>query len=93
MLLCRALLKQPKLLLIDDFRHHLENNERIAIAAYLTDKSRPYSLIIRTSDEALMQQCDKVVVMHEGKIAAIGPYSRVKDTLVYKAYNSNKNSK
>ncbi len=93
MLLCRALLKQPKLLLIDDFRHHLENNERIDIAAYLTDKSRPYSLIIRTSDEALMQQCDKVIVMHEGKIAAIGPYSKVKDTLVYKAYNSNKNSK
>jgi ABC-type polysaccharide/polyol phosphate transport system ATPase subunit len=48
---------------------------------YLTDSSRPYSLIIRTSDdEALMQQCDKVILMHEGKIAAIGPYSKVKDT-------------
>lgn len=92
-LLCRALLKQPKLLLIDDFRHHLENNERIEIAEYLTDSRRPYSLIIRTSDEALMQQCDKIIVMHEGKIAGIGPYSKVKELLVYKAYNSKKNSK
>ena len=90
-LLCRALLKQPKLLLIDDFRHHLEINERLAIAAYLTHKSRPYSLIIRTSDEALMEQCDKVLVMHEGKIAAFGPFNKIRETAVYKAYNSHKN--
>lgn len=91
-LLCRALLKQPKLLLIDDFRHHLEYNEQMEIAQYLTDSRRHYSLIIRTSDAKLMQQCNKVVLMHEGKIAAIGPYDKVKETSVYKAYTSNKNS-
>jgi ATP-binding cassette subfamily B protein len=91
-LLCRALLKQPKLLLIDDFRHHLEYNEQMEIAQYLTDSNRKYSLIIRTSDEKLMQQCNKVILMHGGKIVAIGPYNKVKETSVYKAYTSNKNS-
>jgi ABC-type multidrug transport system ATPase subunit len=30
-----------------------------------------------------MQQCDKVIVMHEGKIAAIGPYSKSKGHLLF----------
>lgn len=90
-LLCRALLKQPKLLLIDDFRYNLEYNEQTAIAEYLTRKDKKYSLIIRTSDEKLMQLCDKVILMHKGKIAAIGSFANVKETTVYKAYTNNKN--
>jgi ABC-type bacteriocin/lantibiotic exporter with double-glycine peptidase domain len=82
-LLCRALLKEPKLLLIDDFRHNLEQRERQNLATYITSSDKKYTLLIRTTDEELMKLCDRVLLVHEGAIVANGRFEEVSKTAIY----------
>jgi ATP-binding cassette subfamily B protein len=83
-LLCRALLKSPLLLLLDDFRHILTKRESTIITNYLLDRKHPYTLIFRTSDEEVMKQCDRVLFMHEGRIIDSGSFDDISGTKEYK---------
>ncbi len=74
-LLARAILKKPKLVLIDDFTYMLTKRDKTLILNYLFNTQKDYSVVIKTSDEEVMKKCDKVLFMHEGKIIAEGPFS------------------
>lgn len=84
-LLTRALLKKPYLLLLDDFRHILIQSDSAKITDYLLDKTQPFSLIIRTSDEEIMKRCDRVLFMHEGKIVADGTFEKISSMGIYQS--------
>jgi ATP-binding cassette, subfamily B, bacterial len=84
-LLCRALLKKPYLLLLDDFRHILIQKDSTIITDYLLNDSQPFSLIIRTSDEEIMKRCDRVFFMHEGKLVADGTFEKISSMGIYQS--------
>lgn len=82
-LLSRALLKHPKLVLLDDFTYLLTKRDKNSIINFIFEKN-DFSLIIKTSDEEIMKICDRVIVLNEGKIIADGPFSQIEKTDEYK---------
>ena len=83
-LLVRAILKKPKLILLDDFTYLLTKRDKNLISDYLLTSNKEYSLLIKTSDEEIMKKCDRVIFMHEGKIIADGPFQEISQTNEYK---------
>jgi ATP-binding cassette subfamily B protein len=83
-LLVRAILKKPKLILLDDFTYLLTKRDKNLISDYLLTSNKEYSLLIKTSDEEIMKKCDRVIFMHEGKIIADGPFQEISHTNEYK---------
>jgi energy-coupling factor transporter ATP-binding protein EcfA2 len=70
-------LGDPRLVLIEDCWHNLEQKEQENIIDFLTDKDNQFTLIAVTNDLQFAQRCDRVVVMDEGRIIAEGTYAEV----------------
>ncbi len=83
-LLARAILKKPKLLLLDDFTYLLTRRDKNRIIDFLFSKDSSYSVVIKTSDEEIMKRCDRVLFMHEGRILADGTFQEISSTREYK---------
>ncbi|MFN8236853.1 MAG: ABC transporter ATP-binding protein [Chitinophagales bacterium] len=83
-LLLRALLKKPKLVLLDDFNYLLTMRDKNLITNFLFNNQQEYSIIIKTSDEDIMKKCDRILFMHEGRIIADGNFDTIAATHEYK---------
>lgn len=83
-LLARAILKKPKLLLLDDFTYLLTKRDNNTIIDFLFNSNQQYSIFIKTSDEEIMKRCDRILLMHEGKIVADGPFQEITSSNEYK---------
>jgi ABC-type bacteriocin/lantibiotic exporter with double-glycine peptidase domain len=66
LILARAIVGKPKLVLVKDAFTTLKETERERIFSFLTDKSHAWTLLISTSDETLMRFVDRAVVLDEG---------------------------
>ena len=62
LLLARAIVGNPKLLLVKDAFNTLKEDERQDLFKFLTDKSNPWTLVISTSDEDLKKYVDRTVI-------------------------------
>lgn len=71
--LARALAVQPELLLADDVSSALDAVTEVALWAGL--RARGITVLGASSKRAALAQADRVVVLVDGKIAAIGPWS------------------
>ena len=83
-LLARAILKKPKLLLLDDFTYLLTKRDKNTIIDFLFNSNQQYSIFIKTSDEEIMKRCDRILLMHEGKIVADGHFQEITSSNEYK---------
>ena len=83
-LLARAILKKPKLLLLDDFTYLLTKRDKNTIIDFLFNSNQQYSIFIKTSDEEIMKRCDRILLMHEGKIVADGLFQEITSSNEYK---------
>ena len=66
--LARAIVAQPKLVVIDDSILTLEKSEKLQILGYLMDKSHGWSLICISNDPHIAALCDRQIYLEEGKI-------------------------
>jgi len=66
--LARAIVKQPKLLILEDPLDHFNKEEAGKIISFLTNASQPWSLIVVSSNEGWKQKCNKFIVLKNGKI-------------------------
>jgi len=83
-LLTRALLAQPKLMLMEDCWSGLEIYEQEHLIDYLTDNARTYTLITVTNDEAFARKCDKIMLLEEGRIIHFDSFAKVSQTVEYR---------
>ncbi|MCW5906277.1 MAG: ABC transporter ATP-binding protein [Chitinophagales bacterium] len=83
-LLTRALLIKPKLLLLEDCWSSLEKIEQETIVHSLTGKHALFTLIAVTNDENFARKCDKIMLLNEGKMVAFGNFEAVSTTPEYK---------
>lgn len=83
-LLTRALLNQPKLMLMEDCWSSLEIYEQEHLINYLTDNARPFTLITVTNDEAFARKCDKIMLLEDGRIINFGTFAEVSETVEYR---------
>ncbi|MFL5338346.1 MAG: ATP-binding cassette domain-containing protein, partial [Geminicoccaceae bacterium] len=67
--LARALLAEPRLLILDEPTTHLDANAITDLAAILDELPRRPTVVTITHDEALTRQADRVVHLQDGRIA------------------------
>lgn len=77
LLLCRTLLHQPQLLLLDEPTSRLDPKNTVAIHELLSKLKQAGKTIILTTHDMLEaeQICDRVIFLHQGRVIEIGsPY-------------------
>ena len=67
-LLARAILKQPQLLLLEDPLDDLSQEETKRIIDYLTASSQPWSIIVVSSNPYWLEKCHQTVTLANGEI-------------------------
>jgi ABC-type bacteriocin/lantibiotic exporter with double-glycine peptidase domain len=65
-LLARAIVHEPKLLLLKDPLDHFKASEARRLRALLTDKSHPWTLVVVSQDEEWGEFCDTTLTMEKG---------------------------
>ncbi|MCM2972053.1 type I secretion system permease/ATPase [Larsenimonas suaedae] len=86
-LLARALLPQPPLLLLDEPTAHMDNRSEFRLRRMLSSLPRSQTMILITHKSAMLDIAERVIVLDGGRVIADGP----KDT-VLASLNSGKAS-
>ena len=68
LILARAILKRPKLIILEDALDRFNPNETNAIISYLTDCDRPWALIVVSGNENWKNKCTQIIHLEKGKI-------------------------
>jgi ABC-type multidrug transport system fused ATPase/permease subunit len=76
--LARALAAEPELLLADDVSSALDARTEVELWEAL--RRRGTTVIGSTSKRAALRRADRVVVLADGEVAAVGPWSRLSPT-------------
>ena len=66
--LARAVVVRPKLLILEDPLEHFENDEANAIIDFLTDSKNPWALIVVSINDNWAKQCTQVITLKKGQI-------------------------
>ncbi len=66
--LARAIIKQPKMLILEDPLDQFYKEEALEIISFLTDKSQPWSLIVVSNNQSWKQKCNKHIMLENGNV-------------------------
>jgi ABC-type bacteriocin/lantibiotic exporter with double-glycine peptidase domain len=68
LVLARAILKQPKVLILEDALDRFNEEESNAIISYLTNIERPWALVVVSSSDAWLNNCSEVITLEKGRV-------------------------
>jgi ABC-type bacteriocin/lantibiotic exporter with double-glycine peptidase domain len=71
LILARAIIKQPKIMILEDPLDQFNLAETIEIISYLTAPERPWSLIVTSSKKSWKTKCTQIITLEKGKIKSI----------------------
>jgi ABC-type bacteriocin/lantibiotic exporter with double-glycine peptidase domain len=71
MILARAIIKQPKIMILEDPLDQFNLEETRKIIHYLTDAKRPWALIVVSSKKSWRAQCNQTITLEKGEIKSI----------------------
>lgn len=71
LILARAIIKQPKIMILEDPLDQFNLEETLEIINYLTDSKRPWSLIVTSSKKSWKSKCTHIITLEKGKIKSI----------------------
>lgn len=83
LLVARAVIDEPNLLVMEDPLGNLNYRDRLRIGQMLTDKSHAWTFVALTDDPLLASLCDRVVVLREGQLIFDGDFKAVQKTEHY----------
>ncbi|MEN8702932.1 MAG: ATP-binding cassette domain-containing protein [Polaribacter sp.] len=70
-ILARAIIKLPKVLILEDPLDQFNLDETKKIISYLTDVKRPWSLIVVSSKKSWRIQCNQIITLEKGETKSI----------------------
>ena len=70
-ILARAIIKEPKVLILEDPLDQFNQDESNKIVDYLTDNERPWALVVVSNKECWIKKCSQIVTLEEGEIKSI----------------------
>ena len=70
LMLARAIVSKPQVLLVDSILETLSPDERWAVWCSLSDKKHPWTLLISTYDQRIIDQCSRVIRLNVAKAHA-----------------------
>ena len=68
LVLARALVKEPKLLILEDPLHNFDKKEASRIIKYLTNPENSWSVVVVSTNDYWKQHCNKLITLKNGKI-------------------------
>ncbi len=74
-LLARSLVLHPKLILIDEFFHNVQSVEKAKLFEVLF--SGEFAVVVTSNAPDVMQRCDKIIVLRDGKMIDSGSYNEL----------------
>ncbi|CAH02558.1 ATP-binding cassette a-factor transporter STE6 [Kluyveromyces lactis] len=75
--IARTLLRQPKIIILDECTSALDAANSFAIAELIRTVLKNVTVIVITHSEQLMQICDRVLVLKKGKVKEEGSYAEL----------------
>lgn len=69
--IARALAQRPQILLLDEPTNHLDIHHQLTILGLI--RALPITTVIALHDLNQALECDRLAVMHQGRLAALGP--------------------
>ena len=70
-ILARAIIKQPRIMILEDPLDQFNLEETTKIIHYLTDAKRPWALIVVSSKKSWKTQCNQTITLEKGEIKSI----------------------
>lgn len=70
-ILARAILKQPKVIILEDALDRFNTEETNAIIDYLTHKDRPWAVIVVSGSDSWRTNCTQIIQLDKGEIKNI----------------------
>ena len=88
--IARALLKKPKIMILDDSTSAVDTATDAKIREGLKKLNREMTVIVIAQRISSIENCDKIIVLDEGKIDAVGTHEQLlKNNKIYQeVYNS-----
>ena len=80
LLMARAIVLQPNMLVLEEPLQHLNFREQLHIAQYLTAKNHSWTLVSAGADPVLAALCDRVLILKNGKIVFNGNFEDARKT-------------
>lgn len=78
-IIARAVVGSPRLLLLDDFLMGVERKEKQRILDILMRKSDGRTVIVVSNDPFIMEKCDRVIFLNGGVVRAEGHFTKLKE--------------
>jgi ABC-type bacteriocin/lantibiotic exporter with double-glycine peptidase domain len=75
LLIARAIVSRPRLLLIDECLTTVEPAVRSTLIAALTDRTAPWTLLIVGHSSDILAACDRVLLLNEGRLELAAPWA------------------
>lgn len=79
-LIARAIIGNPRLLVVENPLGQTSRRDRAIIGAYLTDRSQPWTLICTTEDPDFAAMCDRLIILKAGSIVFDGTFADARNT-------------
>ena len=88
--IARALLKKPKIMILDDSTSAVDTATDASIRQGLKETAKDMTTIIIAQRISSVENCDKIVVLDDGKINAVGTHEQLLETcsIYQEVYNS-----
>jgi ABC-type bacteriocin/lantibiotic exporter with double-glycine peptidase domain len=72
--LARALAGRPRLLIFEEFFHHLDPVYKRMVVQILKDPAAGWSILAVSHDPVFLAECDRIYVLEDGRVARSGTY-------------------
>ena len=79
----RALIKNPKILILDDGLSSVDSETEEIILTNISNMQRNFTLIMTTNRVSTAKNCDKIMILENGKITDIGTHEKLLKSSVY----------
>jgi ABC-type bacteriocin/lantibiotic exporter with double-glycine peptidase domain len=83
LILARCVAERPQVMILNDFLHDLNKEERVRIVNFLLDRSNPWTLVSVSNEPLLLEGCDRIILMNKGKIVEQGTYKELMKNPVF----------
>lgn len=70
-ILARNLLKEPRLMIVEDIFKNIEKKEKLEIFKYILKKNEDRTVIVVSKDPDIMQMTDRIFTLDDGKVVDI----------------------
>ena len=80
-LLLRALVNNPRLVLLEDPLEGLNDPIRQKVINYLITETKGQTIVISSNDESIAAKCGKVIFLKNGEVAGVGSWDEIKPAI------------